>query len=66
MEKLGPPRDGAVRGIDEKMRAALKSLSPKSAENVMRVENPEIGQVLGDAYGAVHGQILKLRGILGG
>ncbi|MFI5403478.1 MAG: hypothetical protein ACHQ1G_11115 [Planctomycetota bacterium] len=67
VERLGPPRDGAARGVDEKMQAALESLGPKTTEYVMRViDTPEMGKVLETAFVAVQGQIIKLRGMLGG
>ncbi len=66
VEKLGPPKGGAVRGLDEKMRAALEPLSKKTEAYVMRViDTPGLGPVLEKPFAAAQQSIMQLRGILG-
>lgn len=67
VEKLGPPSSDAVRKTGDKMQAALESLGPKTTEYVMRIiDTPDMAKVLETEFVAVQGQIVKLRGMLGG
>jgi len=66
VEKLGPPKGGAVRGLDEKMRAGLGPLSAKTQAYVERViDTPGLGPVLEQPFAAVQANLMKLRGTLG-